>query len=238
MKAEMSVLSRKYEAALGEHLKDGVNSGLKKAAALGTQAVSLGLETLDLAKIHERALVAITSASFPISRDGLAKRAQIFFAEANIPIERTHLAAARAEVHWKKLNETLHDRTSQLAVSKRDLKRNIVQRKTAEKSLKTRNEYYATLLKESRSMQANLRSLAHRVLSAQENERGQISRELHEEIVQALLGINVRLLTLEQKGSRDGKELLKDIASTQHLVDKSIKTMRRVARKFRTPYEK
>ena len=237
MNEAMSVLSRKYEAALGEHLKDGVNSGLKKAAALGTQAVSLGLETLDLAKIHEHALVAIASAR-PISRDGHAKRAQIFFAEANIPIERTHLAAARAEVHWKKLNETLHDRTSQLAISKRDLKRNIVQRKTAEKSLKTRNEYYATLLKESRSMQANLRSLAHRVLSAQENERGQISRELHEEIVQALLGINVRLLTLEQKGSRDGKELLKDIASTQHLVNKSVRTMRRVARKFRTPHEK
>ena len=87
-------------------------------------------------------------------------------------------------------------------------------------------------------MQKSLRRLAHRVLSAQENERGQISRKLHEEIVQVLLGINVRLLTLEQKGSRDSKKLLKDIASTQQLVDKSIKTMRRVARKFRTPHEK
>ena len=235
MNEEMRVLSRKYEAALGEHLKDGVNSGLKKAAALGTQAVSFGLETLDLAKIHEQALIAINS---PISRDGLAKRAQSFFVEANIPIERTHLAAARAELHWKKLNETLHERTSELAVSKRDVKRNILQRKAAEESLKTKNEYYAKLLKESSMMQGSLRSLAHRVLSAQENERGQISRKRHEEIVQVLLGINVRLLTLEQKGSRDAKKLLKDIANTQHLVDKSIKTMRRVARKFRTPHEK
>jgi two-component system sensor histidine kinase DegS len=234
MKAKMSSLSREYEAALGKHLKDGASSSLKKAAALGMQAVSLGLETLDLAKIHEQSLIAINS---PISRDGLAKRAQIFFVEANIPIEHTHLAAARADRHWNTLNDTLHKRTSELAVSKRDVKKNITQRKAAEESLKTRNEYYAKLLKESGLMQANLRSLAHRVLSAQENERGQISRELHEEIVQALLGINVRLLTLEQKGSRDAKKLLKDIASTQHLVNKSVRTMRRVARKFRTPHE-
>ena len=233
MKAKMSALSREYETALRKHLKDRASSSLKKAAALGRQAVLLGLETLDLAKIHEQALIAIAIPP-PGPRDGLAKRAQIFFVEANIPIERTHRAAARAELHWNTLNDTLHKRTSELAVSKRDVKMNIVQRKAAEESLKTKNKYYTKLLKESRSMQANLRSLAHRVLSAQENERGQISRELHEEIAQALLGINVRLLTLEQKGSRDAKKLLKDIASTQHLVDKSIKTMRRVARKFGT----
>lgn len=203
--------------------------------------MSLGLETLDLAKMHEQALFAIGASNSAVARDGrdgLARRAQTFFVEANGLIERTHAAAARAELGWNQLNETLHERTSELAVSKRDVKTNFAQRKAAEQSLKTKNEYYAKLLKESRSMQANLRGLAHRVLSAQENERGQISRALHEEIAQALLGINVRLLTLEQKGSRDTKKLLNDIASTRRLVDKSIKTMRRMARKFRTPHEK
>ena len=233
----MSALSREYETALRKHLNDRAGSSLKKAAALGRQAVLLGLETLDLAKIHERAVIAI---AIPPTgpRNRMAKRAQVFFVEANIPIERTHRAAARAELRWKQLNETLHERTSELAVSKRDVKMNIVRRKAAEQSLKTKNGHYTKLLRESKSMQANLRHLAHRVLSAQENERGQISRELHEEIVQALVGINVRLLTLEQKGSRDAKKLLNDIASTRHLVDKSMKTMRRMARKFRTPHEK
>lgn len=237
MKAKMSALSREYETALRKHLKDRASSGLKKAAALGRQAVLLGLETLDLAKIHERALIAI---ALPPRgpRDGPAKRAHFFFMEANIPIERTHLAADRAEHHWKKVNATLHERTSELAVSKRAVKKNILQRKAAEESLKTGNKYYSKLLKESALMQASLRRLAHRVLLAQEDERGQISRELHEEIVQALVGVNIRLLTLEQTGSRDAKKLLNDIASTQRLVDKSIKTMRRVARKFRTPHEK
>ena len=231
MKAKMSALSREYETALRKHLNGRPHSSLKKAAALGREAVLLGLETLDLAKIHEQALIA--SGIPPAGRrDRLAKRAQIFFVEANIPIERTHLVAVTADLHWNELNETLHQRTGELAVSKRDVKTNIVQRKAAEESLKTKNEYSAKLLRESKLMQENLRSLARRVLSAQENERGKISRELHDEIAQVLLGINVRLLTLQQKGSRDAEKLLKDIASTQQLVESSIKTMGRVARKF------
>jgi two-component system, NarL family, sensor histidine kinase DegS len=238
MKRKMSVLSRQYEAALGEYLKSRSNSGLKKAGALGTEAVSLGLETLDLAKMHEQALIEIGASNSAGSRDGLAKRAQTFFVEANFSIERTHLAAAKADLHWTKLNERLHERTSELAISKRDVKTNMAQRKAAEESLRTKNEYYGKLLKESKSMQESLRSLTHRVLSAQESERGKISRELHDEIAQILLGINVRLLTLQQKGSLDAEKLLKDIASTQQIVDKSIQTMRRAARKFHTPHEK
>jgi two-component system, NarL family, sensor histidine kinase DegS len=235
MKRKMTVLSRQYEAALGEYLKSRSNSTLKKAGTLGTDAVLLGLETLDLAKMHEQALIAIGGPNPSDAQDGLAKRAQTFFVEANVPIERTHLAAAKANLHWSKLNERLHERTSELAISKRDVKSTMVQRKAAEESLRTRNESYGKLLKESKSMQESLRGLTHRVLSAQESERGKISRELHDEIAQILLGINVRLLTLQQKGSLDAEKLLKDIASTQQIVDKSIQTMRRAARKFQTP---
>jgi signal transduction histidine kinase len=234
----MSVWSRQYAVALGVYLKSRSNSGLKKAGLLGTEAVLLGLETLDLAKMHERALIAIGDANRSVARDGLSERAQTFFVEANVPIELTHLAAAKADLHWKKLNERLHERTSELAISKRDVKASIVQRKAAEESLRTRNKHYGKLLKESKSMQESLRDLTHRVLSAQENERGKISRELHDEIAQALLGINVRLLTLRQKGSLNAEKLLKDIASTQQIVDKTIQAMRRADRKFQTPHEK
>src|SRR5688572_28499326 len=133
MKPKVTALSLKYEIALGEHLKDGANSGLKKAASLGRQAVSLGLETLDLAKVHERALLTATA---PIcssaSRDGLIKRAQFFFIEAITPIECTHPAAATAKLHWNELSEILNERTDELAVSKWDVKKRIIQRKAAE----------------------------------------------------------------------------------------------------------
>ena len=235
MRVKMRALSREYESALGDYLKDRTASGLRRAAPLGTHAVALGLETLDLAKIHEQALAALDGAGSGASRDGRARRAQTFFVEANGPIERTHLAAAAADLRWNKLNETLHERTSELAVSKRDVKTNIVRRKAAEESLKTSKEYYAKLLKESLSMQESLRRLTHRVLSGQENERGNISRELRDEIAQILLGINVCLSALRQQGSRAAKQLSSDIAATQRLVDKSIKGMRRTARKLGTP---
>lgn len=238
MKQKVTLLSRKYEALLAGHLKSKSNSGLKDARALGTEAVSLRLETLDLARIHERAVTGLAGSSSTPARGRLLKRAQAFFVEANFAIEQTHLAAAKADLDWSKLNERLHERTSELAISKRDVKTHMVQRKAAEASLRARNEDYARHLKESGTMQESLRTLTRRVISAQEDERGMISHELHDEIAQLLLGINVRLLTLQQKGSRDARNLLKDIANTQQLIDKSIKRMRRAARRFQALNEK
>jgi signal transduction histidine kinase len=242
MKAKMIVLSRRYEAALGEYLNNGVNDGpafgLKRAARLGRQAVSLGMETLNLAKIHEQALLTAIPPKCPgKARDGLVKRAQIFFIEAITPIERTHLAAAMAEERWNTLSGTLHERTDELAVSKRDVKKGILERKAAEQALKSEGKCRAKSLEESRSLLESLRRLTHRVISAQENERGLISRELHDEIAQVLLGINVRLLTLQQKGFRDAKMLLREITATQQLVEDSVKTMRRFARNLQSPHE-
>jgi signal transduction histidine kinase len=235
MKAKLNALSRSYEAALAKHLKGPSNeTSLKGAATLGARAVTLRLETLELAKIHEEALdCAIRGMKSSRRRESLVKQAQIFFIEANFQIERTHGAAARARLHWNRLNKTLQARVNELAISKRDVKNKMVQRKEAEEMLKARNNFYEKSLLESRTMQESLRALAHRVLLAQESERGKISRKLHDEIAEVLLGINVRLLMLEQKGARDASALLKDIASTQRLVDKSVHTLRRTTRKLR-----
>ena len=57
-------------------------------------------------------------------------------------------------------------------------------------------------------LQEHLRHLTHQILAAQEDERKKISRELHDEIAQTLLGINVRLLTLK-KGAAANTEASK-----------------------------
>jgi len=74
--------------------------------------------------------------------------------------------------------------------------------------------------------------LTHEVLTAQEDERKEISRELQDEIAQTLLGINVRLLSLKQEARTNTKGLKNEIASTQKLVLESAKSVRRVAREF------
>jgi signal transduction histidine kinase len=80
-------------------------------------------------------------------------------------------------------------------------------------------------LDESLRLQQRLRDLTHQSLSEQEDERGTISRGLHNEIAQTLLGINVRLLTLKKETAVNTKGLKQEIANTLRLVEKSAKTM-------------
>jgi signal transduction histidine kinase len=87
-------------------------------------------------------------------------------------------------------------------------------------------------LKESLELQKHLERLTHQILSAQEGKRKKISRDLHDEIAQTLLGINVRLLTLKKGAAINAGGLKKEIVSTQRVVDKSVKDIKRFAREF------
>jgi signal transduction histidine kinase len=229
MKQKSTGLSRRYETALRKHLKAGSRASLQPALGLGRRAVVLGLETLELARMHER---AVTTLELSSSKNGFLKRAEIFFTEAIIPIVETHRAARQSKIQLSQLNETLGRRTAELAVTHLQLQRGIVRRKSVEAALKISGEHYAKLLKDSLQLQEGLRQLTHQVLAAQENERKKISRELQDEIAQTLLGINVRLLNLKQEARTNTKGLKNEIASTQRLVVKSAKSVRRVAREF------
>jgi signal transduction histidine kinase len=229
MKRKLMQLSQRYVVALRKHLKQGPRASLRPALGLGRRAVTFGMETLELARIHERALVTLDAAS---SKDGIARRAEIFFIEAIIPIVETHRAAQQSKIQLERLNGMLGRRTVELAATNHQLQRGIVRRKSVESALKKSGEHYAKLLKDSLQLQEGLRQLAHLVLEAQEDERKKISRELQDEIAQTLLGINVRLLTLKQEARSNTKGLKNEIANTQRLVLKSAKSVRKVAREF------
>jgi signal transduction histidine kinase len=226
MKRKSTRLSRGYATALHKHLKQGPKASLAPALELGRRAAASGLETLDVAKIHEGALAKLEASS---SKDGIIKRAELFFAEAITPIEETHRAQIKANARLNQLHTTLGRRTVDLVASHQSLKRGIVERKRAEQALKKSGGHYARLLKESRLLQKRLRHLTHQLLRTQEDKRKKISRTLHDEIAQTLLGINVRLLTLKQEATANTKGFKKEIASTQRLVGKSAKTISRFA---------
>jgi signal transduction histidine kinase len=203
---------------------------MQPALSLGRRAVVLGLETLELARIHEQ---AVTGLELSKKKDGFIKRAEIFFTEALTPIVETHRAARQSRSDLNRLNERLSRRTVELAATNRLLQRGIVRRKGVESALKKSGVRYSRLLKDSLHLQDGLRQLTHRVLASQEDERKKISRELQDEIAQTLLGINVRLVTLKQEARTNTKGLKNEIASTQRLVVKSAKSVRRAAREFR-----
>jgi signal transduction histidine kinase len=229
MKRKLKALSQQYQAALRKHLKQGPRASLHPAVALGRQAAALDLETLDMARIHGAAIATVEAST---NRDGVIKRAGIFFTEAITPIEKTHRAALKASVRMRQLSRILGRRTVDLAASHRSLKQGIVQRKTVEQALKKSGKRSRELLQESRRLQKHLQRLTHQLLSAQEDKRKQVSRDLHDEIAQTLLGINVRLLTLKKEAALNAHGLKKEIVSTQRLVDKSVKSIKRFAREF------
>jgi signal transduction histidine kinase len=231
MKQKLTGLSKRYVTALRKHLKKGgARASLQPALGLGRRAVVLGLRTLELARIHERALTTLEVSD---SKNGFIKQAEIFFNEALTPIAETHRAARESKIQLNRLNEMLSRRTLELAATHRQLQRGIVRRKSVEAALKKSGEHYARLLKDSLQLQEGLRQLTQRVLAAHEDERKKISSELQDEIAQTLLGINVRLLSLKQEARSNTKGLKNEIASTQRLVIKSVKSVRRVAREFR-----
>ncbi|HLX69885.1 MAG TPA: hypothetical protein VKV04_09695 [Verrucomicrobiae bacterium] len=59
MKQNLSRLSRRYAGAWKKFLRQGSQATVRPARGLGLQAVKLGLETLDVAKIHEATLATL-----------------------------------------------------------------------------------------------------------------------------------------------------------------------------------
>lgn len=217
-------------AALRKHLKAAARDGVEPALRLGRHAAALGLETLEMARIHEGALLALKLSG---GNKGKIKRAENFFNEVISPITETHRAGRQSKVELLRLNGTLNRRTLELAATNRQLQGGIVRRKKVEAALKKSGEHYARLLKDSLQLQEGLRQLTHQVLTAQEDERKKISRELQDEIGQTLLGINVRLISLKQEARINTKGLKNQIATTRRLVATSAQSVRRAAREFK-----
>ncbi len=235
MKRNLIGFSRHYQAALRSHLQQGPRASLASAKGLGGQALDAGLQTLELAKLHEQTLVTDLLPGLPArQRLALIRQAGAFFAAAVIPLVKTRRKApAAVPPLFNKFIETLSQRTVELAASNRELSQEVSQRKTAEKALRKSERHYAQLLDQSDVLQEQLRRLSRRVLSVQEDERKKISRELHDVIAQTLNGINIRLAALKTEATANTKGLQDRITSTQRLVEHSVDIVHRFARELR-----
>ncbi|MDD5260775.1 MAG: sensor histidine kinase [Methylacidiphilales bacterium] len=227
-------ISRRYQWALLAYLKQCTRARLLLARGMGRQALKAGMQTLDLAKLHEHILLTRVLPDRPAAkRAALIKLAGTFFTEAITPIEKINRDTHAAAVHLNQIVEILSQRTVELAASNLELKQEIAHRKTAEKALKKSERHYSELLEHSDRLQQQLRGLSRQILAAQEEERKRISRELHDVIAQTLTGINVRLSALKKEASLNTKGLDRNIAHTQRLVEKSVDIVHRFARELR-----
>ena len=234
MKQKFHTLFRRYKAELNNHLSKRAGGSALRAEAVGRKAISDGLETLDLANIHGQALRALTPAgSTPHAMASATRKAGVFFLDVLTPVEKTHRAVNENVVKLKRVVESLRKRTIELTAANQRQRLEVLHRKAAERSLRQSEMNHRILLREARQMQLRLRHLSHQVLSAQEAERKEISRELHDEIVQTLTGINVQLASLKIESGISKKSFAKHISYTQRLVEKSVDIVHQFARDLR-----
>jgi signal transduction histidine kinase len=226
--------SRRYRSALLAHLEAGPQASLTAVRGLGIRSLAAGMPILGLARLHEQTLLADVLPGIPDGRrPALIRQAAVFFATAITPVRQTRRAASGRTARIGAVIETLSQRTVELAASNLELSREVAQRKTAEAALRTGELRYRQLLEQSDNQQAQARRLARELLSAQEDERKKISRDLHDVIAQTLTGINLRLTTLKHDAEIDTKRLERNIVLTQKLVERAVNIVHRFARELR-----
>jgi len=227
MKNVRTRLSVRYLKALRAHLRQKGSDHVERAQSLGRVALAGGLATLDLALIHENAVASLASShDFSNPRNGSFKRTGVFFTQALVPLEMAHCAT-------RETNQHLQQRAADLAKGNRRLQREVTRREAGEVAIRNGKEKYRKLFLDSLVMQKKLRQLTHQIITAQEEERKEISRELHDEVVQTLVGINVELSALGHGAALGQDSLQEKIAHTRLLVENSVKAVHKFARELR-----
>ena len=135
------------------------------------------------------------------------------------------------DITERKQAEATKRRAEVLAFANQAANKEIGRRRAVEAALRESVLVQRELLIQSQDLHARIRHLAHQLLSVQEEERKAISRELHDSVLQTLVGINVELGVL---GHGVGSPaLLRKIGRTQQVVSRSIETVHRFARDLR-----
>jgi signal transduction histidine kinase len=130
--------------------------------------------------------------------------------------EQLQAQAGELKAHREHLAEMVERRTGELRSANTRLTREIGERSRTEEAL--------------RASQKELRRLSTRLLSAQEEERRKISRELHDELGQSLTLVKYQLRSVEKQLREDQGVLREECGNILRYLNTVIENVRRLSR--------
>ena len=211
-------LAQLYATALRAYLAKGDEGGLQDAYEIGRKTIAEGLGVMELAKAHEEAVVALfTAGSNPADNARLCRLTAAFFSESLWPFEMMQRGFCESNLKLRDLNAVLQNRAVELALTNDALNQEIAERKRVEQALRRSEE--------------NLQALSKQILTAQEEERKRISRELHDEVGQALTAINMNLTMLKKQAPTPS--LASSFADLQNVLQQTMETVHNFTRELR-----
>ncbi len=232
MNNSTSSLPITYHSALRDYLVQPTEATLQQAYELGRAAMSAGLGVFDVIRLHHQALNDGVVSPDPAVVVRCAPMLEAFLLETLSPFEAAHRGFRRAWERLEQMNTTLAGHNEALALSNAQLEEEISMRQRTEAQLREAKEHYFQLFQKAKAMEESLHDLSAQVLTAQEEERKRISRELHDEIGQALTAVNVTIAMLKRHATSD-VDLRKKIADAESLLASSMETVHIFARELR-----
>jgi signal transduction histidine kinase len=231
MTKPINILPFTYLGALREHLARPCKATLRKGFALGNAALDGGMEIFDLISLHHQALaegVMPDGSSAIQMRSALGLEAFLLAALAPFRMASDGSAGSGDRRHRMLLSEHM----DALALRNARLEEEIADLQRAEAAMREGKDHYFQLYQNARAMEANLRELSAQVLSAQEDERKRVSRELHDEIGQALIAVKVTIAMLKIRAASD-PAFQRNVADAEKLLAQTMETVHSFARELR-----
>jgi PAS domain S-box-containing protein len=142
-----SALVARYQVTLSAYVAREDEAALQRAYELGRKALNLGLGVMDVARLHQEALVRLVTRGAPRAADAhWAKAVETFLMETLSAFEMAHRGFRDACERLGRLNETLQERHRELALSVRELAREVARRKNAQELLQESEEKFRSVV--------------------------------------------------------------------------------------------